>query len=242
MDLVGLPDLGVREIQGVEVAVNGGKDGSNSDAEPAVDFTSLEGGHLDVNGIAIDFSDKFLQAAVQQITIDIADYVYISGGFSFTKGATLNATLSDGSLREVTTTTFGLSSVDVFVGDGPYFDSNDDGVIDGNDTPDPATTDAIGLLLENVDVAYISLKPTAGGPSYSALSLTADSFTPLGLPNELQLSAQTIQVEYNKGHGTPEVVVDFTELPGEKLTVSTGGDTFGFDYNSALLRLDTFIN
>ena len=71
--------------------------------------------------------------------------------------------------------TFGLDSVNVFVGAGPYF--NSDGTLHANEN------DAVGLLLKNVTLAVGLFKHTAGpgSGSYYAISAFAETFDPVGL-------------------------------------------------------------
>ncbi|MCJ8345156.1 hypothetical protein MJH12_06425, partial [bacterium] len=58
----------------------------------------------------------------------------------------------------VDTLTIGAGNVDIFIGYGPYFiDSNNDGVIDDNDTPD---ADAFGIKLEDIDLGLVIMDST----------------------------------------------------------------------------------
>jgi hypothetical protein len=147
--------------------------------------------------------------------------------------------------------TIGLENVFVFVGDGPYFiDSNHDGEIDGSDT------NAVGLLLEDVDLALVLAKPTAGLGSYYALSARAESADLLGLnlggSSAFSITASGYRIEVNGGSNGPgKAAIDFSKLDGGKLRVATGPTSFvDFDFTSitqkvaienAVLKIDSYL-
>ena len=93
-----------------------------------------------------DFGSSLERVAIENATLNIGDYLYLSGGLSFTRQQGMTVKLSDSAhttLTNVEAFTFGAGNLDLFVGSGPYFvDSNHDNVIDESDTPD---SNAVGL-------------------------------------------------------------------------------------------------
>jgi hypothetical protein len=135
-------------------------------------------------------------------------------------------------------TTIAFSSVDVFVGDGPYFIEAPAGV----ETTDP---DATGLLLKDVSFALALFKPTdtADGSSYYAVSARAERIDLLGLDlggsDSFSLDASGYRIELNGGEdnaGAPSAV-DFSKSAGGKLSVDTGTGTVDFAYRSILQKV-----
>src|SRR5690606_33603168 len=151
--------------------------------------------------------------------------------------------------------TFGLEGVDVFVGDGPYFqDTTGDEQID---ELDEVNEDAVGLLLEDVSLALALFKPTVALGNYYAVSARAESMQLLGLnlpsSDAFSLEASGYRIEVNGGtNGIGPAAINFSALPDGKLTVQTGpGTEFDFAYTSilqkvaienAVLTIDDFVH
>lgn len=238
VSLVGL-DFLTLEVNGLEVLVNGGSDSAPPDtAIPVVDFTKFEGGSLAVatgptSSLEIDFAERLVEASTDDALLSISDFVYLQGGFAFTRKPEMTVTLADGTPKSVQVTTFGFESLDAFVGSGPYFTG------DGTTNPDAA-----GLLLNDITLALALFKPTdtddAG--SYYAVSASAESIELPGLDlagsDTFSLDASGYRIEVSGGtDGTAPQAIDFGKLPEGKFTVPIGAGSVDFDYNAALLRV-----
>ena len=132
IELVGL-DLGVSDAfkldaSGYRIEVNGGSGGG------AINFAASPGGKLVVatggDPVEFKYSTALLRVAIENARLEIADYVYVSGGFAFTRQTGLDVGLSGGGTDNVNVLAFGAGNVDVFVGSGPYFQ-------DGTEVRDP---------------------------------------------------------------------------------------------------------
>ncbi|MCX8497180.1 MAG: hypothetical protein ORN51_13450, partial [Akkermansiaceae bacterium] len=221
--------------KGYRIEVNGGKEGTTPKAVNFAATYPVGGARtkagLQVGAATFNYTSKLQRVAIENATLNIGDYVYVSGGFSFTKLENMTVPLS-GSGPTVTTTVnayaFGAGSVDVFVGSGPYFTASG--------TPD---ADAVGLALENVNFGLIVMRtPGAQGKKYMALKATANYAGLVGL-DDFKLSATGISVEYNtvKGSGvdysTP--VVDFFKMTGGGYTLDTGNGSLLLNYKNRYL-------
>ena len=192
--------------------------------------------------MSLDGADGEVLRVVADVKIAIDDYVHVSGSAAFEKRVT-EVTLADGSTVNADVLTIGAADVEAFVGlDGPYrVDSNGDGAIDAQDTPN---ADAIGLSLGDVDRALGIFYAQAGaqdaadqslqGVTWTALTARAAAVEVVGVPM-LTLSATDFFVEVNAVHGLatgldPDThVIDFKVDP---VDVRTGPDS------SLTLRMD----
>ena len=184
--------------------------------------------------VSFGYASKLERVAIDQLTLSIDDYVYVSGGFSFTRQQGQTVTLSDkaGTKRVVDSYALAAGNVDLFVGDGPYF-------VEGA-APDP---DAVGLVLENVNFGVILMRPTAAAhkaTKYIALKATADYAGLVGI-DVFKLSASGIDVEYNTVSGAPNPdtapVVDFSKMPGGSYVFDTGNGELEINYKGRVLRV-----
>ncbi|HXV77257.1 MAG TPA: hypothetical protein VD788_13145, partial [Candidatus Polarisedimenticolaceae bacterium] len=267
IELPGL-DLGGSETfsltaSGYRVEVSGGKEGASPLAKPAINFAALPGGSFLIptgpaSSLEIDYSSPLLRVAIERATLVIDEYVYVSGGFAFTKLDALPVKLSDTAQtpRTMSAYAFGAGNVDLFVGSGPYFvDSDGDGDIDEFDERDD---DAIGLALENVNFGLILMRPTTPAfqsIKYLSLQATANFAGLVGL-DVLKLQASGISVEYNSvsnpGNPNDTIVVDFAEsfqgTGGYALDTGNGELLFGYSdkllratVDDALLQIDEYV-
>ena len=254
-DSIQLPGLDVStgdqfqlSASGYRIEINGGTN------QVAVDFSKLPSGKLAVpvgdGNVNFSYNSILQRVAIDNVSLNIGDYVYVSGGFSFTRQQGLNLKLSDAShtqLSDVSAYVFGAGSVDMFVGSGPYFvDSNGDNKIDDQDTRDP---NGVGLALENVNFGLMVIKPKNDAKKYLALKASADYVGLVGIDN-FTLSATGINVEYNTVRGTGVTdstpVIDFrSSYPATGLGTASvaagypldlGNGTLQLDYGSKLLR------
>ncbi len=205
------------------------------------DFHITGASTSDLDNLGIFFNhDYFTESALSvsfSAMLNISDYVYLNGTFSFGVGgmtaldvatglpsdlsgvgddvtADLSglsgisddyATIED---LEMEIFTLGVSDVNAFVGfSGPYFiDSNDDGLIDENDTPDE---DVFGFVLNDFDLGLMFMEPelamTPGYdwlPSFYAGAGHADSFAFKGLAgDQFCLETGDIALNFNSGSG-----------------------------------------
>ena len=145
-----------------------------------------------------------LQLSVSgDLWVDLGGFVQVFGGFAFTKSS-MDVTLAgETDPTTVDVMTFRLDSVNVFVGSGPYFNS------DGTDHANQ--NDAVGLLLTNVTLAVGLFKYTAGpgSGSYYAISAFAETFEPVGLglggSDTFSLEASGYRIEVNGGSTAPSI-------------------------------------
>ena len=113
------------------------------------------------------------------------------------------------------------TNIDVFVGlGGPYF-------LNGGAS---TASNATGLALTNVNLAFGLFVPTALGNfhSYFALQLTAASASLVGMGPTLTLNAQNVAVVVNQSYnliGLAGPGIDFTQLGGGGLPITAGGTT-----------------
>jgi hypothetical protein len=167
------------EIGGrVQISINKGSDKANPAAlTPSIDFLASATSNPDAWGSAaglkaptgpaadqfviVNFAESNLLRVAGYITISIADFLHLSGQFSFSQSGTPQTVKIAGSTstKQVNVMTIGASDVNAFVGvGGPYFvDSNDDGIIDEDDTP--LDDGAMGFVLRNLDFALALFKP-----------------------------------------------------------------------------------
>ncbi|MHB1243995.1 MAG: hypothetical protein ACYC1P_11455, partial [Gaiellaceae bacterium] len=204
------------------------------------------GDDVTVGGVTIDATGQLLRVFVTA-TIQIDSFVHVSGNFAIEKGDDLFVTAGPGPTIRATALKIGASNVNVFAGfGGPYWqDSDADGDIDGDDTPLPGAT---GLALQNVSLAVVLLKeaPTVAKPvpTKSWFALKASGGAALVGIDSFQLGG-TLTVEVNSATDTAtpsltDPVVDFTKLPGGKLTVATGpspAPSIDIAYSGRLLRV-----
>jgi hypothetical protein len=137
----------------------------------------------------------------------------------------VNVTLVGGATKQVNIMKIGASGVNAFVGvGGPYFvDSNDDGVIDENDTP--ASDGAMGFVLSNLEFGLALMKPTALGDTTSYYAVKASGGAEIVGVTGITIRADALDVAINgasapaTGGATPTAppVVDFqSELPRDR--------------------------
>ncbi|HEY1174452.1 MAG TPA: LEPR-XLL domain-containing protein, partial [Verrucomicrobiae bacterium] len=164
--IVGMDGILDLELHDIEVGVNLVDDPFDTPLTPAdgVDFSAMAGGGLNVptggDPVTLDFSAPILQVFVGDALLQVGSFIFVRGSFAFTKGETYDVTLDDGDTTEVETMTIGASNVHVFAGiGGPYWvDSDNDGDIDANDTPE--SDGAYGIILEDVDVGMVFMQET----------------------------------------------------------------------------------
>src|SRR5262249_51315413 len=116
LDLGGSSDAFKLSASGYRIEVNGGTNG-------AVNFDSLPGHKLHVptsTSTSEDFTytSGLLRVAIDQATLNVGDYLYVSGGLSFTKLSDLTVKLKDAghTPKVVNAFAFGAGNVDMFVG------------------------------------------------------------------------------------------------------------------------------
>ncbi|MEJ2331009.1 MAG: hypothetical protein P8Z33_14435, partial [Gammaproteobacteria bacterium] len=220
--------------------VNSGKDGTTQ-AASAVDFSKLAGGTYTVDtglnsSVEFNYNSNLTRVSIENALLTIGDYVYVNGGFSFTKQDSLEVQLNDSAKTKtyVDVLAFGAGNLDLFVGSGPYFeDTNGDNVIDYNDA---RNSDAVGLAVENVNFGLIIMKSQTN-PAYKYISLkaTADYVGLVGI-DLLTISARGISVEYNgvsKTNTSYKTVVDFNAM---NYTLDTGAGELVFTAGNNLLK------
>ncbi len=157
-------------------------------------------------------------------------------GVSFAKGAILDPSTVFTLLQDEIVSVAGVQ----------YGDIDRDDIVDANETGELESDDALGLVATNIDIGFTVMTPVAdpddsspnnfealeaaflgGGriPLFWSLKATADQFAFVGF-DDVQLSADQIVVNVNDGIAWPgdlgPPVIDFTQLTGGALSVSTG--------------------
>ncbi|MDG1364062.1 MAG: hypothetical protein P8Q54_11370, partial [Akkermansiaceae bacterium] len=209
--LVGIDEFKL-SASGINVEYNTVKGKDVTETAPVVDFKAsfpaTSGLDLDLgsNEVKLDYNGRVLRASVSGAELQIDEYVFVRGAFSFEKGDALNVTLSDGSLKDVSAINVGGDNITMFFGaNGPYFiDGNDDGILNFNDQKIPldgeVNDEAVGLHITNASFALSLLKPTVGSTRYLALTASADQFGFVGT-DVFKLNASSIEVELNIATG-----------------------------------------
>ncbi|NQV26997.1 MAG: hypothetical protein HQ518_21820 [Rhodopirellula sp.] len=178
-------------------------------------------------------------------TYSVGGFLEMRGTFHFAADVQETVTLANGTVKDVRGLSVGASDVDAFAGVGPYFvDSDNDGDIDGDDTP---SADAIGVTLTNLDLGLVMLvgsdlsnppDPTTApeaAVNYSARYLsvhaTADSAAIVGTADLLTAELRDLTVDINRATSPVQnplfapSVIDFSLSTGGGLEVATGDAT-----------------
>ena len=274
------------KVDDLAVQMNKGGKWRGTELTPFLDFQASfgdEGMSVATGGepISLDFNRSMLGVSVGHALVKIDDYFHLEGGFAIEKTAGVAVDIVTGfsatdprgltalsSLQAkglvtighydrienlaMNTFTLGFSDVKLFVGSGPYFvDTDGDGVSDSVDT------NAVGLVVDNLDLGLVMYKAadtTLQLPKLWALKATADQVAFTGL-DFLTLSAEGVTVSANQGGvwggSTVKPYVDFVSTYGAAgLSIATGGDPMAIAFNSgyigvkvakATLRIDEFV-
>ncbi|MEW6155801.1 MAG: hypothetical protein AB1813_00100 [Verrucomicrobiota bacterium] len=243
--LVGMGDILELSAQDIRVGYNSVDDPFDLPTDPAepIDFSAMTGGGFAVptggDPVVLDYDSELIQVILGQATLKISDFIFVEGSFAFEKGRSTEVTLADGETKEVDVMTIGASNVNVFAGiGGSYFDD-----LDGNG--DGYNANAIGLVLENVDVGVVMMEGAAltDFAKYMALKVEAESAGLVGLGDVLELRIRDITVGYNSVDDpiatpfNPAEPIDFSAMPDGGFEVPTGGDPVVLDFDSELLQV-----
>ncbi|MBP6508410.1 MAG: LEPR-XLL domain-containing protein, partial [Opitutaceae bacterium] len=190
-------------------------------------------------GEFFSFSYFGLTTATVSGALDLGGFVQLAGSFTLTRLNNLSASVG-GAAKLVSGFTLAAANVRVFVGaNGPYWlDSNNDGTIDGSDTP---STTAIGFAASGVDVALLWAKPndTADTTSYYGLKASATTASLVGMGSALTFALKGLTVEINRAtasDGTTATPIDFSVLSGGGYGIVVGGGTLLLDYSATTKR------
>ena len=223
--LVGLDALSVA-VRNLKIEVNGSSGNGTGTATRVVNFINAgsfgAGGLVVPTGMSSSVAIKSTSAllhATGDVTLNISDFVYVSGSFAFEKGDPMtNVALTGGAPNvDLSVLKIGAHDVHAFVGlGGPYF--NDDGSVQ-------AGSSAIGLALSGVDFGLALMKPVvASGPasplSYYALKATVGSVMFVNTFG-VTLSASNLVIEVNGSNDTGH----FVNLLTRTITVPTSDTT-----------------
>ena len=288
IELVGIEGLTL-EARHLRVAINqgSGEDEDGNANTTVVDFSSrpldVRTGPGEEDFIRFDFDgeDGSLLEASGEITIAAFGFFYVTGGFSLRKQSetvrlrNTDTGETDTEGTSVDLLTIGASGVTAFAGiNGPYWtdinrnrkvdgeDLNNNGVIDADES-DELNPKALGISLENVNVAFAMMKPRAPPDqeptdlrTWTAIDASVGGARFVGVDG-LTLAVQDLGVQINQGGGikasptdddfaTPNnTVVDFQASfddgdPGndpDGLDVSTGpNSSIRIAYRQKLLR------
>ncbi|MEW6158034.1 MAG: hypothetical protein AB1813_11415, partial [Verrucomicrobiota bacterium] len=205
--------------------------------------------------VPLTMESTLIHVRAEWLEMEIADLLFVTGGFDFSFGETRTVTLSNDDTKEVTMLTVTATDVFGFVGlDGPYWrDTNGDKriITDQNvlnhDTPD---TDAFGLSIENLDFGMAVMKPTNlfDLSNYIAVKARADRLHLVGI-DFVTADVQDAKVEFNLVTGLPLDPlhpVDFlASFPGDTgqedgLLLAVGNDSLLLDFDGLFARTEFF--
>ncbi|MBU3995906.1 MAG: LEPR-XLL domain-containing protein, partial [Actinobacteria bacterium] len=250
--LVGFGDFIEFDLNDVSVAINQG-----SVAVMVADFTqggSVAGRTVQTGGVPIllDFNSELIEASVGLATANVAGIVSLQGGFAFQK-RTLDRIGFNLAGMEVIAPADALvvagMDVQAFAGfNGPYKTLSKDPATGALIASEP-NTDAVGFAIDNLDFVLAMLTPSKAsgfavpGVNFYSLYASADKAGLVGTDPYLTLEGTDVVLKLNGAvagdYPIPSLYVDYTELPGGKLTVPVGtaGNNISLDYNSNLLGL-----
>ena len=166
------------------------------------------------------------------LEIQLFDFFYISGDFSFeNKNGDLKLN-NDTDFIGVDYLLLGAENVDAFVGtNGPY--------VDGTVTPD-----ALGLSLTGTDVSLLLFADASGASPilYTALKASFDSAALVGVPDLVINASGTVSLNHTSDGTNPNTVLDFDDGAGDSVAgipvtpAAAGAPTIDFEgENGALL-------
>ncbi|WP_423274862.1 beta strand repeat-containing protein, partial [Arcobacter sp. YIC-464] len=218
----GISGLGM-SVSNLNISVN--KESANKTViDYKIDENDTTGTELSVligtDNKSIDFNmagskGDFLEVA-GQATIDLFGVVKVDGGFAVSKSANQTVYLAkDGKEQtgavDTELMTIGLTGANALV---------------GYDQGTEATTDDVGLLLQDVDLAVAMMKEKSGTRSWTTVQANVGSVSFQGVPG-LTMSVDKTNVLVNK-QATDSTVVNYltsdTDTLGTDLSVAVGTD------------------
>ena len=214
------------------------------------------GDSLSVNGTPFDDVTQDVTQIAGNLKLRIGTFVYVSGGFSLIKTDTFVTRVGDTTTTHVSLLKLGINGGTVFAGIGNP-DTSGDGFFTSADNL--ATSGAVGISLTNVTLglALMSDIPASGASTKSFLALRASGTASLVGISGIDIVG-TLEVDYNTASdstlppSSTAPVIDFTQLPGGKMTIPTGpspapsidiafSDGFLKVAGTAMLRIQGFV-
>jgi len=109
------------------------------------------------NAVIFDIEGALIQVKIGYAEINLAGFVQLSASMAITLRGGEKVTLSNGEKTTVTSLAIGINDANGFIGmpsggHGYFYDSNGDGRINSSDV---VNKDAIGLVLQNLDVGIV---------------------------------------------------------------------------------------
>ena len=215
-------------LSGIDFKVNTASIGSALNLKTSFPLTGMGAGYqLPTGGtpVLLDMTGTTIGASLNNATLRISDFVYVSGSFAFEKGGTqtLSAKTVGGISVPVLADAFtiGASHVQAFVGvGGPYrTDSNKDGKITTADAI--ANPDAIGLVIDDFSFGLGLFRDKVLGTKFTALKAEASTIGFVGFGEVFKFTLQDVQVAVNTSNNSL-FVLDFTKSAGGGLSIPTG--------------------
>ena len=253
ISFVGFDDDFKLEAADLSVGVNVSKGGVLS-GDTAIDwassFPSSGGGpvgyELSTGGdpVFLDFDKKLIRASTSSATLEIGDFVHVSGAFGFEKSRLeldVDGTVFSADDVTMNVLQVSASNVSAFVGiDGPY----------------GTNPDAKGFVIDDLDLGVVLASPTAFekfthpqliGKTFKTLAATANEISVVGFGDDFKLEAEDLAVGVNiSSGGLPEVsAIDWTSsFPASGgnpvgYELQTGGDPVRLDFDRELIRAST---
>ena len=193
-------------------------------------------------------------AECESVILSIGDMIQISGGFAFEMGPVHAVDVNLGELGDLFSvipgvdngrledvdmqfTSIGISDARMFVGWGGYFeDTNNDHKINDDDE---VNEDAIGFIIEDLDMGMVLMKPLLKIPTvpgnYYAISVHADKIGLVGI-DDIKLEGLDINFAMNASSLQTSMFVipphvDFsTSFEDGQYEVKTGNEPVVIDF------------
>gem|GEM_PF-6700424 len=202
------------------------------------------------DSIYLDFDNYWIEATIGYAEVSLGGAVQLAGSFTFAKGPKHTVKLTNGDEIEVATVTLGAANVNAFMGlNGPYHtDTNGDLLINDDD---PINEDAVGLVMNNLDIGIVLATPTnlLDLRAFLAAKASMDRIGLVGVPG-ITAEATDMEVAINLSAGAvfDLEVVDWTEsfqdqdwddddvIDGDGFAVPAGVDNIIIDYDDFLIK------
>ena len=216
-------------------------------SEPCIGGSEESGACVGGAGeLAFSASEGDVQSVVVSGELEISEFATLTGELAFDLDEEIiTTTPTDGSAPvEVSVLKLGASDIHGFVGvSGPYWiDSNEDGTIDGEDTP---SSEAAGLALGAMSFGLAVMTPTNSNDQrrYYALQSNTDSIQLVGI-DDLQLAAADLSLTANGAvdlDANDVAALDLSLSPIEVPTGEDDGESTTLEFDSEHFSLSSFV-
>ena len=240
------------KLEAVDLTLEVNRSSGNSLNNPVIDFKSSFASGFEVPTgnapVTLDYEDELLGVSSPEVTLQISEFVYVSGGFAFEKGSTVEVDVTgdvlDGTDVSMETMTIGMSDASAFIGvGGPYWtDTNNNGEVDSGET----NPDAKGLAIADLDLGVVlmerdtlELDPVVLGTSFIAAKAHAEYAGFVGLGDDLTLEAHDLTLALNQSSGGIPLnnpAINFASSFPDGYEVDTGNAPVKIDFADRLIE------